>query len=400
MLKESLTESPYLKGEHAGEGRTIHADDGACPQKRKSSAEGVESMEIRVSIVVAACNAERYIGNALASALRQTEPRFEVIVVDDGSEDHTPEIVEYFAARDPRIRLLRLKHNGGCAPARNKAIEMARGEWITPLDADDRYAPRRLEILLDHARRHDVDFVADNLLLCEVETGDFFGAMLPGLSRTRWISPAEFILRNRPGRAKTKYGLLKPLMRRSFLAEHGLRYDEKARFASDFLLYSEALFKGCRFLVVPDALYSYSLTPGAITRVRTIDHIRYLADRIRGFAARPEPRRDPDLAAAIDALARAYDRDIAYYGIVNPLRRGRPDLFLGQLAGHPGMLPYVLLRLLQAADFRLRRHVRKAHPLNEAGEAWLPAPTIVPWPEVTERGPATSSGDRSAKVEH
>jgi glycosyltransferase involved in cell wall biosynthesis len=357
-------------------------------------------MDIRVSIVVAAFNAEKYIGNALASALRQTEPRFEVIVVDDGSTDHTPEIVEYFAAQDPRIRLIRTKHNGGCAPARNRALEAARGEWITILDADDRFAPRRLEIMLDHAQRYEADFLADNLLLCEVETGDYFDVMLPGLTETRRLSPAEFIRRNLPGPAKTKYGLLKPFMRRSFLDGHGLRYDEKARFASDFLLYSEALFKGCRFVLVPDALYCYGLTPGAITRVRTLDHIRYVAGRVYGFAERREVRSDPDLLAAVEELSRAYGRDITYNAIVEPLRHWRLDRFLADLARHPGMLPYVAARLVQAAKFRFRRRLRKARPLAEAGDAWRPVPLValrVTESETSEKVLATLSSGGSAQ---
>ncbi len=306
-----------------------------------------------VSIVVAAWNAAPHIANALQSALDQTEGDFELLVVDDGSSDGTSGIVEAFAARDDRVRLLRMARNGGPARARNAAIEMSEGEWITILDADDRYHPRRLEIMLQAARTHDVDFIADNQVLAEVTTGRSLGVMFPDLRQPRLITPSEFIRRNMPGQTKRKYGLLKPFMRRSFLDRHGLRYDEDARFASDFLLYFAGLIKGCRFLVMPDPLYWYSLTPGAITRTRTVAQMRYVADRVSTFLDAPEVRQDPELRKAIERRSRVVEKDIAFNTLIEPLRRRRFGDALGRLVRRPGMLPYVAGRLLKSGMFRL-----------------------------------------------
>jgi glycosyltransferase involved in cell wall biosynthesis len=97
-----------------------------------------------VSVIVPAYNAERYIGQALDSALRQTCRDLEVLVVDDGSQDRTAEIVRAMAQRDGRVRLLE-QPNQGVASARNLALAHARGQFVAPLDADDLWHPEKLE---------------------------------------------------------------------------------------------------------------------------------------------------------------------------------------------------------------------------------------------------------------
>lgn len=97
-----------------------------------------------VSVVIPAYNASRWIAATLCSVQRQTLKDIEIIVVDDGSMDETPEIVGGFAIHDPRIRLVS-RRNGGVGAARNTGIRCARGEFIAPLDADDLWEPDKLE---------------------------------------------------------------------------------------------------------------------------------------------------------------------------------------------------------------------------------------------------------------
>jgi glycosyltransferase involved in cell wall biosynthesis len=97
-----------------------------------------------VSVIIPAYNAESFIHFTLDSVLAQTYQDFEVIVVDDGSSDRTPQIVESFAQRDPRIQLLR-QPNSGVAAARNLAIQAWKGLYVSPIDADDIWYPQKLE---------------------------------------------------------------------------------------------------------------------------------------------------------------------------------------------------------------------------------------------------------------
>jgi len=97
-----------------------------------------------VSVIIPAYNAEHTIAATLESVRGQTYRNLEIIVVNDGSRDHTASLVESFCLRDERIRLVH-KANGGLAAARNTAIDHARGTLIAPVDADDLWHPTKLE---------------------------------------------------------------------------------------------------------------------------------------------------------------------------------------------------------------------------------------------------------------
>ncbi|ARV61765.1 family 2 glycosyl transferase [Nostocales cyanobacterium HT-58-2] len=97
-----------------------------------------------VSVIIPAYNAEAFIGRTLKSVLSQTYKNIEVLIVDDGSQDRTVEIVESFTQKDSRVILLK-QPNSGVAAARNLAIEKSRGEYISPIDADDIWYPTKLE---------------------------------------------------------------------------------------------------------------------------------------------------------------------------------------------------------------------------------------------------------------
>lgn len=102
-----------------------------------------------VSVVIPAYNAERYIAAAVDSALAQTYPHCEVIVVDDGSTDRTPQILEGYG---DRIRLHR-QQNGGSSAACNAGVALARGRWIAFLDADDLWLPDKTRLQLERCGR-------------------------------------------------------------------------------------------------------------------------------------------------------------------------------------------------------------------------------------------------------
>src|SRR5262245_58814803 len=94
-----------------------------------------------VSVIIPNYNYGRFLREALDSALNQTLPPLEVIVVDDGSTDESPEILESYG---DRIRVIRQK-NQGVGIARNTGAEAARGELLAFLDADDYWFPQKLE---------------------------------------------------------------------------------------------------------------------------------------------------------------------------------------------------------------------------------------------------------------
>ena len=109
-------------------------------------------MQPLVSIIVPCYNSERFVEEALRSALAQTYPRIEVVVIDDGSTDGTPSILERYTS-DPRVHIVS-QANAGLAAARNAGLAVATGEYVTFLDSDDVYLPEKVEkqvrFLADH----------------------------------------------------------------------------------------------------------------------------------------------------------------------------------------------------------------------------------------------------------
>ena len=97
----------------------------------------------KVSVIIPAYNCERFIGETIKSVLSQTYQDFEVLVIDDGSEDKTQEIVK--GINDPKIVYIHHEENSGVSVARNNAITKSRGEYIALLDHDDLWLPEKLE---------------------------------------------------------------------------------------------------------------------------------------------------------------------------------------------------------------------------------------------------------------
>ncbi len=97
-----------------------------------------------ISVIVPAYNVEKFIGKCLESILAQTYENFELIVVDDGSNDYTSDIIEIFAKQDKRIKLIR-QENKGVSSARNLGLDIAQGAYIMFVDADDYIEPNTLE---------------------------------------------------------------------------------------------------------------------------------------------------------------------------------------------------------------------------------------------------------------
>jgi teichuronic acid biosynthesis glycosyltransferase TuaG len=114
----------------------------------------------RVTAVIPAYNAARYLSETLDSLLAQQGVDLEVIVVDDRSTDNTRDLVNAYARRDTRVRYACTPANcGGPAAPRNLGIEMARGEWIALCDADDLWHPRKLQVQLACAESTGADLV-------------------------------------------------------------------------------------------------------------------------------------------------------------------------------------------------------------------------------------------------
>lgn len=148
-------------------------------------------MKPLVSILIPAYNAEEWIGDTLKSAVAQTWPRKEIIVVDDGSTDHTAEVARRFASKE--VMVVR-KENQGAAAARNHALSISQGDYVQWLDADDLLAPNKVESQLAVLGKDS----SNRLLLSSGWAFFYYRTQSARFTPTPlWedLSPAEWLLR-------------------------------------------------------------------------------------------------------------------------------------------------------------------------------------------------------------
>ena len=98
-----------------------------------------------VSVIMSAYNGEKYLGEQIKSILDQSYSNLELIICDDHSTDRTPEIVDEFAQKDPRVKWVRNDRNLNVALTFQKHCHLCRGEYIAPADQDDFWLPKKLE---------------------------------------------------------------------------------------------------------------------------------------------------------------------------------------------------------------------------------------------------------------
>jgi glycosyltransferase involved in cell wall biosynthesis len=207
------------------------------------------------SVIVAAHDVADVIGDALASLESQTVAPLEVIVCDDGSSDDLDRALEPFA---DDIVLVRKSH-GGEASAKNAAAEVARGDFLLILDADDVYLPRRLEALGELARlRPDLDVLTTDAYLVvhdqRVRRVYDCGWEFDTADQARAILQRNFV-----------FGLA--AVRRDRFRQHG-GFDESIGWTTDWDLWLRMILEGSRVGSVGEPLALYRLREGSLTSRR------------------------------------------------------------------------------------------------------------------------------------
>lgn len=148
----------------------------------------------RVTVMIGAYNAGRYLAEAIDSVLAQTHPAAQLVVVDDGSTDDTGAIAESYG---PPVLAIR-QENGGMAASRNRAIQEATGDFFAFLDADDRFRPDKLERQLavfrddpglDVVYGHVTEFVSPELDAAAIEL------LRPPQDDSPWPTPNLMLVR-------------------------------------------------------------------------------------------------------------------------------------------------------------------------------------------------------------
>jgi succinoglycan biosynthesis protein ExoU len=240
----------------------------------------MDSPPREVAILIAAYNAGATLDRAIESALAQPETA-EVCVADDGSTDDTLTKARKWAENDGRVIVLAQPRNAGPAAARNAAIAATSAPWLGVLDADDYMLPGRLKALLVY--KTDADFVADALI--RVQEGETPTAVIAAQAPHR-IDLEAFLLGDLGlSKSELNFGFLKPLMRRSFLQERHLRYNEHMRLGEDFDLYARALAHDGRFWLGGPAGYISVERSGSLSTAHGSAELRLHRDNHSDISA-------------------------------------------------------------------------------------------------------------------
>lgn len=216
----------------------------------------------KVSIVIPVYNAERTITRCVESVLGQEYSDFELILVDDGSTDGTPAMLDSFAERDSRVRVEH-KEPSGVSNTRNRGIELARGSYIQFLDADDWITTDATKLLVRAMEAHDCDMVIADFYRVIGERvsrkGDIPADLDRPISREEY---ADFMLENP---ADFYWGVLwNKLFRRSIMDEYDIRMDPDISWSEDFIFNMEYVLHAKAIYPLHAPVYYYVKTEGSL----------------------------------------------------------------------------------------------------------------------------------------
>ncbi|MFP5326218.1 MAG: glycosyltransferase family 2 protein [Acidimicrobiia bacterium] len=308
-----------------------------------------------VTVVIPAFNAEGTLERAVRSALEQTERDLEVIVVDDASSDDTFAIASRLRDADCRVRVLRSDVNRGVAASRNRALDAARGEWVALLDADDTWGLERLERLLEAADGADV--VSDDLLVVQPPEGrvqSLLAWVNLDVRGRHVLSLAEMV--------RYDLGLLMPIIRRSFLERHELRYDATLRLAEDFYFYFDLLSAGAAWVQLRDGYYVYSRAEKSLTSHTRAVYEQHVAAST-ALIARHGSSLDPHVATALTRLNRNLRATVVRTEVFALVRERRVRALVHLLRTQPGSAALGLAHAARGRCLGALRRARKGLPI-------------------------------------
>ncbi len=246
-----------------------------------------------ISVIMPAFNAANFIGESIQSVLGQTFTGFELIIVDDGSEDNTKKIIAQYERTDQRVKYI-YQPTGRQGKARNTGIQQARGYYIAFIDADDLWDDTKLEKQLTHIKQPDAALVFSACNIID-ENGNLLGTTPPTNATvyTGVDGLEAFLTCNR-------IALSSVLAKKSALkAAHNFEENAQIQYGEDYFLWLRMLLNGDVFVGTVEILASY--------RKHSAQSIRQTQDKalqiVRGLSTLTVP---PTLVAKKRATERLW----------------------------------------------------------------------------------------------
>jgi succinoglycan biosynthesis protein ExoU len=305
-----------------------------------------------VCVIIAAKNAADTIGLAIASALRESEVS-EVVIIDDGSSDGTAQTARQADDGSNRLTVVSFEANRGPAAARNHAIDISKAPLISILDADDFFFPGRFQPLLE---ADDWDFVADNIAFVDADTVPTAHSRLDRFHpQPVFLDLVGFVDGNitQKGVRRGEIGFLKPIMRRSFLDKHGLRYNESLRLGEDYDLYVRALARGARYKIIHSCGYGAVVRGNSLSGRHRTEDLRRLYEADRAILA--SSPLTPEAAAAVRRHESHIRGRYELRHFLDVKSQSGPGAALSYALSNPGAVPAIAAGIFADKTERFRK---------------------------------------------
>ena len=216
-----------------------------------------------VSVVMPVYNSELYLDSAIKSVLNQTYSNFELLIMDDGSTDNCPDIIDSYANNDNRIRVFH-NDNHGQSYERNKGIEFAKGEWITFIDNDDVYDRNFLKFMIRGTSDKDVDIVRCGRKNIYIDNGTEGFSEICTFKFTRKMSIKEYA-EMLPALKQTNAlsSVWNCLYRKETLVNNRVLFAESMRHGNEDILFNNSfLLVSKKLYFLEEALYTHYIRRG------------------------------------------------------------------------------------------------------------------------------------------
>ncbi|MBR5800135.1 MAG: glycosyltransferase [Lachnospiraceae bacterium] len=214
-----------------------------------------KKIDVKVSVIIPVYNVEKYLKQCLDSVITQTYTNLEIICVDDGSTDHSLDILRFYEKKDSRIKVLTQK-NQGPSVARNRALDVATGKYISFVDSDDYLQWNAYEILTLVAEQNDLDLIMFGANVFPYEQGEPW--IKEKLSTSYKVyeqtKPSDVIFHEK---ASVPFLWLHFVKRNLFERPWKIRFDETMNLAEDQLLQFQYVPRAKKVMVIDDKLYNY-----------------------------------------------------------------------------------------------------------------------------------------------
>lgn len=234
-----------------------------------------------ISVIVPCYNVEKYLHKCVDSILGQTYRNLEVILVDDGSTDSTPQLCDAYAKQDKRVKVIH-KENGGLVSARNAGYDATKGEWMMYIDGDDWIDDNTCEGLLEYASKYEnVDLVFWKCVqeLEDKSLKDKWGWACQEKAKLYTNDACQELARNtliyKSGIA-TAYC---KMIRRGYALRFGIQHDKRLRQGAEGLEFSlRAFYYAQRVVFANEYYYHYRYNPDSISKRVDERNTLYLTD--------------------------------------------------------------------------------------------------------------------------